>query len=49
MWLVCIKCRFKPALLDNLNFVEVGMPILVDGRIGLIQRIVNVNEANRIL
>ena len=49
MWLVYIKCRFKPVLLDNLNFVEVGMPILVDVRIGLIQIIVNVNEANRIL
>lgn len=49
MWLVYIKCRFKPVLLDNLNFVEVGMPILVDGMIGLIQRIVNVNEASRIL
>lgn len=49
MWLVYIKCRFKPVLLDNLNFIEVGMPILVDGKIGLIQRIVNVNEANRIL
>lgn len=49
MWLVYIKCRFQPVLLDNLNFVEVGMPILVDGRIGLIHRIVNVNEANRIL
>lgn len=49
MWLVYIKCRFKPVLLDNLNFIGVGMPILVDGRIGLIQRIVNANEANRIL
>lgn len=49
MWLVYIKCRFKPVLLDNLNFIEVGMPILVAGRVGLIQRIVNSNEANMIL
>lgn len=49
MWLVYLKCRFKPVLLDNLNFIEVGIPIMVDGRICLIQRIVNVNEANRIL
>ena len=49
MWLVYIKCRFKPVLLDNLNGVEVGMPILGDGMIGLIQRIVNVNEASRLL
>ena len=49
MWLVYIKCRFKPVLVDNLNFIEVGMPILVNGSVGLIQRIVNANEVNRIL
>lgn len=49
MWLVYIKCRFKPVLLDNLNFIGVGMPIMVDGRICLIQRIVESNDVNRIL
>lgn len=49
MWLAYVKFRFKPVLLDNLNFVCVGMPILVDGRICLIQRIVNSNDTNRII
>lgn len=49
MWLIYVNGSMKPVISHNISFVGVGLPILIDGRLKLIQRIVRNDDKNRII
>ncbi|UIW10283.1 hypothetical protein [Flyfo siphovirus Tbat1_6] len=49
MWLIYVNGSMKPVVSSDISFLGIGLPILIDGRLRLIQRIVRNDDKNRIV